>query len=140
MLKTLGLSASVIALAGTLAFAQSTMTREPGTGRSVVTNSSSSLATNHWLASDVYKAAVYDSSENKIGDVSDLIIDSNGNITTAIISVGGFLGVGEKDVAIPFKDLKVSTRDGKDWLHLNRTKDELKSAPAYDKKVELNRM
>jgi PRC-barrel domain len=59
-----------------------------------------------------------------------LMIDSNGTVTGAIIGVGGFLGVGQKDVVIPFKELKVSTRDGKDWLVLNRTKDELlKLAP-----------
>ena len=46
--------------------------------------------------------------------------------------VGGFLGVGQKDVAMPFKELKVSTRDGKDWLVLNRTKDELKMARAFN--------
>jgi sporulation protein YlmC with PRC-barrel domain len=69
------------------------MTREPTTGRSVVTNPSS---TNQLLASDIYKANVYDPSEHKIGDVSDLMIDSNGNVTAAIISVGGFLGVGRK--------------------------------------------
>ena len=46
------------------------MTREPSTGRSVVINPSSSLSTDHWLASDVYKASVYDPSEHKIGDVS----------------------------------------------------------------------
>ena len=54
------------------------------------------------------------------------MIDSNGTVTGAIISVGGFLGVGQKDV------VKVSTRDGKDWLVLNRTKGELKLAPAYN--------
>ena len=37
---------------------------------------------------------------------------------------------------IPFKELKISVRGGKDWLTLNRTKDELKLAPAYDKKAE----
>jgi hypothetical protein len=68
------------------------------------------------------------------------MIDSNGNVTAAIISVGGFLGNGQKDVVIPFKELKVSTRDGKDWLVLTRTKDELKMAPAYDKKAETNKM
>ena len=57
------------------------------------------------------------------------MIDSNGTVTGAIVGVGGFLGVGQKDVVIPFKELKVSTRDGKDWLVLNRTKDELKRAP-----------
>ena len=133
MLKTLALAAVGLAFAGGIAFAKSPMTREPTTGRSVVTS------TNHWLASNIYKANVYDPSENKIGDVSDLIIDSDGNVTAAVISVGGFLGVGQKDVEIPFNELKITMRDGKDWLTLNRTKDELKSAPAYDKKVE-NRM
>ena len=123
MLKTLTLSASVLAFAGGLAFAET-----------------SSLSTNHWLASEVYKADVYDTSEHKVGNVTDLMIDSNGNVTAAIIGVGGFLGVGEKDVAIPFKELRVSTRDVKDWLVLNRTKDELKAAPAYDKKAETNKM
>ena len=132
MLKTLALSISALAFAGGLALAETTITREPSTGRSVVTNPSSSLSTNQWLASDIYKANVYDPSENKIGDISDLMIDSNGNVTAAIISVGGFLGVGQKDVVIPFKGLQVSMRDGKNWLVLNRTKDELKMAPAYN--------
>ena len=136
VLKTVALSASVLAFASGLAFAETTITREPSTGRTVVTNPSSSLSTGHWLASDVYKASVYDPSEHKIGDVTDLMIDSNGNVTAAIIGVGGFLGNAQKDVVIPFKELKVSTRDGKDWLVLNRTKDELKMAPAYDKKAE----
>jgi sporulation protein YlmC with PRC-barrel domain len=123
MLKTLALSAAALAFAGGLAFAET-----------------SSLSTNHWLASDVYKADVYDPSEHKVGKVIDLMIDSNGNVTAAIIGVGGFIGVGQKDVAIPFKELQVSTRDGKDWLVLYRTKDELKLAPAYDKKAEMNKM
>jgi hypothetical protein len=45
------------------------------------------------------------------------------------------LGVGKKDVAVPFKDLKVASRDGKDWLVLNQTKEDLKMAPAFDKKT-----
>ena len=131
--KTLALSASVLAFASGLAFAETAMTREPSTGRSVVTHPSSSLSTDHWLASDIYKADVYDPSEHKIGKVTDLMIDSNGNVAGAIIGVGGFLGAGQKDVVIPFKELKASTREGKDWLVLNRTKDELKTAPAYNK-------
>jgi sporulation protein YlmC with PRC-barrel domain len=116
MLKTVALSASVLAFASGLAFAQAPMTREPGL----------------WLASDVYKASVYDPSENKIGNVTDLMIDSNGNVMAAIIGVGGFLGAGQKDVVIPFKELKVSARDGKDRFVLNRTKEQLKLAPAYN--------
>ena len=66
--------------------------------------------------------------------VTDLIVDNNGDVTTAVVSVGGLLGVGKKDVAVPFKDLKVASRDGKDWLVFNRTTEDLKMAPAYDKK------
>ena len=84
-------AASVLAFAGGLALAETTMTREPSTGRS-------SLSTGHWLASDVYN----DPSEHKIGKVTDLMIDSNGNVTGAIIGVGGFLGVAQKDIVIPY--------------------------------------
>jgi PRC-barrel domain len=138
MLKTLGLSASALALAGGLALAETPMTNSPYTGRSAVTSPLPS--TGRLLASDIYKANVYDPSENKIGDVTDLIIDSNANVTAAIVSVGGFIGVGQKDVMIPFKDLMISTRNGKDWLTLNRTKDELKMLPTFDKKAEANKM
>jgi sporulation protein YlmC with PRC-barrel domain len=115
MLKTLALSASVLAFASGLGIAETT------------------LSTGQWLASDIYKAAVYDPSEHRIGNVSDLVIDSNGNVTAAVIGVsGGFLGAHQKDVVVPFKELKVSSRDGKDWLVLNRSKDELMTAPAYN--------
>ncbi|MGA9216967.1 MAG: PRC-barrel domain-containing protein, partial [Methylocella sp.] len=82
-----------------------------------------------------YKADVYDNAQDKIGVVTDLVMDTSGNVTTAIVGVGGFLGVGEKNVAVPFKDLKVASRDGKDWLVLNQTKQELKMAPAFDKET-----
>ena len=124
MPNKLALSASVLALAGSLAVAPS--------GRAMA--AASSLSTMHWLASDIYKADVYDNAEDKIGVVNDLIVDNSGNVTTAVIGVGGFLGAGKKDVAVPFKDLKVVSRDNKDWLVLNQTKEDLKAAPAYDKK------
>ena len=121
MLHKLALSASVLALVGSLAVARRTMT---STGRSIT--ATSSLSTMHWLASDIYKADVYDNAEDKIGVVTDLIIDNSGNVTTAVVGVGGFLGAGKKEVAVPFKDLKVVSRDNKDWLVLNQTKEELK--------------
>jgi sporulation protein YlmC with PRC-barrel domain len=133
MLRKLALSASVLALAGSLAVAQAETISNSPSGRSVAVPSS--LSTMHWLASDIYKADVYDNSEDKIGTVTDLIMDNTGTITTAVVSVGGFLGVGAKDVAVPFNALKVTSRDGKDWLVLNETKDQLKAAPAFDKKT-----
>jgi len=86
-----------------------------------------------WLASNVYNQSVYDAHEQKIGDLTDLILEKDGHIKSAIIGVGGFLGVGQKDVEVPFTDLKMMTRNGKNWLALDRTKDQLQSAPTYDK-------
>jgi sporulation protein YlmC with PRC-barrel domain len=86
-----------------------------------------------WLASNVYNQSVYDQNEQKIGDLTDLIIEKDGRIKSAIIGVGGFLGVGQKDVEIPFTDLKMMTRNGKNWLALDRTKDQLQSAATFDK-------
>lgn len=119
MLKPLGLAVP-LALAAGLAFA--------------ATEQNSSLANpSRWLVSDVYHADVYDTSNNKIGQIDDLILNSDGQIKTAVIGVGGFLGVGQKDVAIPFTELKVTKKDNKDELTLDRSKDQLKAMPAYDK-------
>ena len=96
----------------------------------------SSLTTDHWLASDVYQASVYDPNQNKIGSVDDLVISKDGSVSKAVIGVGGFLGVGQKDVAIPFTELKVASNNDKSWLVLNMTKDQLKAAPAFDKASE----
>lgn len=93
MPNKLALSASVLALAGSLAVAPS--------GRSMAAQSS--LSTMHWLASDIYKADVYDNSQDKIGVVTDLILDNSGNVTTAVVGVGGLLGASKKDVAVPFQ-------------------------------------
>jgi sporulation protein YlmC with PRC-barrel domain len=125
MVHKLALSALVVALAGGLAV--------PPGGRSMA--ATTSLSTMYWLASDVYKADVYTNAEEKIGVVTDLIMASSGNVVTAVVGVGGFLGAGEKEVAVLFKDLKVVTRDNKDWLVLNQTKEQLNAAPAYDKKT-----
>jgi sporulation protein YlmC with PRC-barrel domain len=141
MLKKLGVSACALVLSGGLAFAGERMgqTGQAGeTGRSVAT-APSSLSTQSWLASDIYEQPVYDNAENKIGDVSDLELDSTGTVKSAIIGVGGFLGVGQKDVAIPFSDLKVASKEGKTWLVLDRSKEELQKAPAYQPKRMKNK-
>src|ERR1700730_1937886 len=75
-----------------------------------------------------YKQNVYDPSDHKI-------VDKEGRVTALIIGVGGFLGMGEKDVAIPFSALHASEKNNKWYLVLNTTKDALKTAPGfmYDK-------
>jgi hypothetical protein len=78
-----------------------------------------------------YKQSVYDSSDNKIGDVVDLMVDKGGRLTTAMVGVGGFLGIDEKNVAIPIDTLTVSQKGTQRHLTLNTTKDALKSAAGF---------
>jgi sporulation protein YlmC with PRC-barrel domain len=84
---------------------------------------------------DWYKQSVYDTQNNKIGDVEDVLVDSQGKIDALIIGVGGFLGAGEKNVAVKFDAVKKTDQDNKVRLTMNANKDELKSAPGlkYDK-------
>jgi hypothetical protein len=74
---------------------------------------------------------VYDSQNNKIGDVNDILLNKGGNVQTAIIGVGGFLGAGEKDVAVPFEALKLTEKDNDRYLVINTTKEALEKAPGY---------
>jgi sporulation protein YlmC with PRC-barrel domain len=78
-----------------------------------------------------YKQNVYDPSDNKIGEITDLIVENDGKITAAMVAVGGFLGMGEKDVAVPFQALHQTTKNNKIYLVMNTTKDALKSAPGF---------
>ena len=81
--------------------------------------------------SDYYNQSVYDTQDDKIGDVSDLLLDKGGKITTALIGVGGFLGIGEKNVAVPFTAIKVAEKNGSRYLVLETSKDALQTAPGY---------
>jgi sporulation protein YlmC with PRC-barrel domain len=78
-----------------------------------------------------YKQNVYDPSNSKIGEISDVIVDKEGRISAFIVSVGGFLGMNEKDVAAPFHAVHATQKDGKWYLVMNTTKDALKNAPGY---------
>ena len=66
--------------------------------------------------SDYYNQNVYDNRDNKIGEVNDLPVDNAGKVNAVILGVGGFLGVGEKNVAVAFPLLKVAEKAGKRYL------------------------
>ena len=81
---------------------------------------------------DWYKQNVYDLNENKIGDIERCSgLDKSGKVVALIVSVGGFLGAGEKDIAVPFEAVHPTMKDKKWWLVMNTTKDNLKSAPGF---------
>ena len=89
------------------------------------------LPTYDSLISAYYKADVYDQNEKKVGEITDMLVNKDGVINAVMLSVGGFLGVGEKDVAMPMDAIRVSQRNGKWWLTINADKALLKEAPGY---------
>ena len=89
---------------------------------------------NQWLGSDLIGSKVVNNANETIGEIEDILVDQNGTIQAAVIGVGGFLGIGEKDVAVSFKELKI-TRDQNDGdidkVTVNYNKDQLKAAPEF---------
>ena len=82
--------------------------------------------------STYYNRNVYNRAGEKLGDVNDLLLGSDGKLSTVVIGVGGFLGIGEKEVAVPFSALQVTHKDNSWYLVMDATKDTLKSAPAFE--------
>jgi sporulation protein YlmC with PRC-barrel domain len=90
------------------------------------------MPTDSVTVTDWYKQSVYDPNDKKIGEVKDVLVDKSGRVTSLIIGVGGFLGAGEKDVAVPFDSVRVTNKNNSKWyLVMNATKDELKGAPGF---------
>lgn len=85
-----------------------------------------------WLTSLFVGQAVTNQAGQSIGDINDLLFDKTGRISTAVIGVGGFLGMGEKSVAIPFSSLSFSAdATGKRAVIIPFTKEQLQSAPSF---------
>jgi sporulation protein YlmC with PRC-barrel domain len=86
------------------------------------------------LASKFNGTDVIGTDDAKIGDVSDVLFDKDNKVIAFIVGVGGFLGIGAKDVAIdPTSFQAVPGKDATDMkLRLSMTKDELKAAPAFE--------
>ena len=90
-----------------------------------------SIPQNTLTVTDWYKQDVYDPNNTKIGEINDVLLDKSGRVSTLIVGVGGFLGAGEKDVAVPFDAVEATMKSNKITLVMNTTKDGLKSAPGF---------
>lgn len=92
-----------------------------------------------YLASSLIGKSVYNSQDEVIGDINDLVTDESGKFVAVLIGHGGFLGMGEKDVAIRFEDLKLTRDEDNDIKVIaNMSEDTLASAPDYEKLSEQN--
>jgi sporulation protein YlmC with PRC-barrel domain len=126
-------------LASPIAIAQTTPATTPSTAAASV------AATGQWRASKLVGVDIYNEQNDKIGDVNDVIIDSSGKVDGVVVSVGGFLGMGEHDVMMKLDQIKFSNKAGttttgstsnsKQWYPdrgtVNATKDQLKAMPQF---------
>ena len=87
---------------------------------------------NEWLGSDLMGASVIGAEGESIGEIEDVLIKADGTVSAVVVGVGGFLGIGEKAVAVPFSGLNLAREDDGDLVvTVNATKDELNAAPTY---------
>jgi hypothetical protein len=121
-MKTLALAAAGALIASTAALAQ-----QPTGQAGLMT----SIPANSQTVTDWYKQNVYDPKDQKIGEIMDVLVNPSGQIDAAIVGVGGFLGAGEKDVAVSFNAIKPTKKNDKTYLTLDTTKDALKDAPGF---------
>lgn len=92
----------------------------------------SAQSSDEWMGSDVIGMRVRGGGDENIGSISDLVIDKEGRVKAAVIGVGGFLGIGQKNVAVGFDQLKLQrTVDGTEQAMLSMTKEELEKAPEF---------
>jgi sporulation protein YlmC with PRC-barrel domain len=128
--------------------ADSAATPTPGTGNMAASSGSylTEQAQNQISANDYIGKPVYNANNESIGDVNDLIFEDKGAIVGAVIGVGGFLGIGEKDVAVPV-DRITMTREANNnneaRLTTTETAEALKAAPEFktmeDQQAETDR-
>jgi sporulation protein YlmC with PRC-barrel domain len=92
------------------------------------------MTTGEISASELLDENVVNAANETVGDVNDVILDADGKLASIVVGVGGFLGMGEKDVALSFDQLTFA-RDNDNGLVVstNATKESLQAAPAYTK-------
>jgi len=157
MFKTFLGSAAAIAMLSTVSFAQSTNQTQtpqaqpeppaqlsevfkypPEVAPKVPADQNFGAVEGKVLASGVIGQPVYDGPANdaqRIGDINDIVIGENGVAQAAVIGVGGFLGIGEKDVAVGFDRLQLATQaDGDRWFVASGvSKEQLNQAPTFER-------
>ena len=78
--------------------------------------------------------------QDTIGKVSDLVVTDDGRVDAIVVGVGGFLGIGEKRVALAWDSIKLTEQDGGRVILVSATREQLEGMPTYktleDKQAE----
>lgn len=106
----------------------------PGVGSYLTQQGPTDIAASTYIGQTVYSAA-----DENVGSITDVIFSDNGGVRAAIIGVGGFLGLGEKNVAVPLDRINVQQTADSDELRLTTTEtaETLRAAPEFVLKAEM---
>jgi len=140
MIRKLLATTAIATLISTAAYAQETTAPAPAAPAPVELGTDATkapmTAAQANLASMMIGETVYngtgENAEN-IGEVNDMVVSPEGQIETVVIGVGGFLGIGEKNVGLNFKDFTWADKDGDRWLVVAATKEQLEAQPEFDR-------
>jgi len=128
LMKTAG---ALVVLTGLCIITTDISVHAAGNKVGVTKDQMKTISTRGWSVKDkIMGKSVYNENKEKIGTIDDLIVTSDKSLSYAIIGVGGFLGMGKHDVAIPMSQLKAE-QDG--FVLPGATKDALKAMPEYAK-------
>lgn len=140
MLKT-GASVAVAALLGfSAAMAQTTPQQPPAAApKAPVAGQIMTQPDDTLLTRDFVGQSVYQPDDTKIGSISDLLLSKDGkNVQGFVIGVGGFLGIGERSVALKMEQLKITpAADGTVKLVMDIKRDDLGNAPAFKSRRDI---
>lgn len=131
--RAIVLSLLTLSLCGTAgAQSQGTSSATRSTDQSTMMQQSDSTKAQHLnRASKIIGANVQDPQGKKIGDIKDIVLDRNtGQVSYAVVSFGGVLGMGKKYVSIPWKAFQQGT--ARDTFVLNADSDTLAKAPSFE--------
>jgi sporulation protein YlmC with PRC-barrel domain len=128
--KTLTRGVTTLGVAAVLALvAPSPYVRAASSKTLSVSQQELNLAEKGWSAKkDIIGKTVYNDNNEKIGDVNDVIFSRNNSASFVVIGVGGFLGMGEHDVAVPLSRIK---HDNDKLILAGATKEALKKMPEF---------
>jgi sporulation protein YlmC with PRC-barrel domain len=90
----------------------------------------------HLMANDLLGASVVDAQGESLGSIDDFIVDPFGGIGGVVVSVGGFLGIGAKDVAVPWEALQYQPQERTAYLDV--TREQLETAPDFQTVEDMN--
>jgi sporulation protein YlmC with PRC-barrel domain len=104
-----------------------TPTQESANANRFLTN----VGQDQWLVGNIWNKNVYNSAGKSIGDLKDVLIDRDGKVVAVVVGVGGFLGLGEKNVAVDYSYLERNGGISPNRIVLNMSEQDLRSAPDF---------